>query len=208
MRVLIGCEYSATVRDAFRARGHDAWSCDLLPTEGDSQWHIQGDVLAVLDDGWDLAIFHPPCTFLTYAGAKHLYVDGRKENGKYPPRWEALEDAALFFRKLLHAPIAKIAVENPIMLAEGKKIVGRGYDQIIQPWSFGHMESKRTCLWLEGLSPLSPTSDLKAETMKLPARLRDRVHYARPGPDRWKERSRTSPGIAAAMADQWGSYVD
>ena len=206
MRVLVACEYSATVRDAFRARGHDAWSADLLPTEGDPRWHIQDDVLHVLSDArWDLMIAHPPCTFLTYAGAKHLYVGGRKENGRDPMRWESMSDGALFFRALLRAPIPRIAVENPIMLAEARKIVGSRADQIIQPWQFGHPESKRTGLWLRGLPHLVPTHDLEAEMMALPAKDRNRVHYMAPGPDRWRERSRTYAGIATAMADQWGA---
>lgn len=209
--MLVACEYSATVRDAFRAQGHDAWSCDLLPTEGDPRWHIQEDVLHVLSGtrwglaaSWDLMIAHPPCTYLTYAGAKHLYIDGRKENGRDPARWEALEDGAVFFRALLRAPVQRIAVENPIMLAEARKIVGSRADQIIQPWQFGHPESKRTGLWLRGLPRLTPTHNLEAEMLALPRKLRDRIHYAGPGPDRWKVRSRTYPGIAAAMAAQWG----
>lgn len=210
MRVLVACEYSATVRDAFRARGHDAWSCDLLPTEGDPAWHIQDDVLHVLSSStrgfltWDLLIAHPPCTYLTYAGAKHLYIDGRKENGRDPARWEALEGAALFVRALLAMPIPRVAVENPIMLAAARQIVGCRQSQIIQPWQFGHPENKRTCLWLKGLPPLRPTKDVEAEMLALPRKMRDRIHYTGPGPDRWKERSRTFSGIAEAMADQWG----
>lgn len=208
MRVLVACEYSATVRDAFRALGHDAWSCDLLPTEGDPRWHIEDSILHVLTGsrclGWDLMIAHPPCTYLTYAGAKHLYIDGRKENGRDEARWTAMREGAEFFRALLCAPIDRIAVENPIMLAEARKIAGRRPDQIIQPWQFGHPESKRTGLWLKGLPPLVPTHNLEAEMLALPAKLRNRVHYMAPGPDRWKERSRTYAGIAAAMAAQWG----
>lgn len=206
--MLVLCEYSATVRDAFRARGHDAWSCDLLPTEGDPTWHYRDDALHVVCGsrgfGWDLIIAHPPCTYLTYAGAKHLYIGGRKENGRDEQRWEDLRDGAEFFRALMHAPADRIAIENPIMLAAAKKIVGRGPDQIIQPWQFGHAESKRTGLWLKGLPPLVPTHNLEAEMMALPKKNSHRVHYAAPGPLRWKERSRTFAGIAAAMADQWG----
>jgi hypothetical protein len=208
MRVLVVCEYSATVRDAFRAQGHDAWSCDVLPTEGDPTWHIRDDALHVLTGrwafGWDLIIAHPPCTYLTYAGAKHLYLEGRKENGRDESRWKAMEHGALFFRAMLNAPAERIAVENPIMLAAAKKIVGRGPDQIVQPWQFGHPESKRTGLWLKGLPPLVPTHNLEAEMLALPAKDRNRVHYMAPGPERWKERSRTYSGIAQAMADQWG----
>jgi hypothetical protein len=176
-----------------------------LPTESDPRWHIQDDLLKVIGTGrWDLAIFHPPCTFLTYAGAKHLYEGGKKENGRNEERWENMRLAALFFRELLNAPIGRIAVENPIMLAEARKIVGRGYDQMIQPWDFGRPESKRTCLWLKGLPKLQETLNVREQAMRLPPRLRDKVHYARPGPDRWKERSRTFPEIAEAFADQWG----
>lgn len=200
MKVLIACEYSATVRDAFRAQGHDAWSCDLLPTEGDPQWHIQDDIFHVLCGTrhfatWDLMIAHPPCTYLTYAGAKHLYVEGRKENGRDPARWEALNDGALFFRALLRAPIERIAVENPIMLAEARKIVGSRADQIIQPWQFGHPESKRTGLWLRGLPPLTPTHDLEAEMLARPRKDRDRIHYIGPGPTDGKSAAGPTPAL-------------
>lgn len=208
MRVLVACEYSAVVRDAFRAAGHDAWSCDVLPTEGDPAWHIQDDILHVLTGSrcfvWDLLIGHPPCTYLTYAGSKHLYINGRKENGRDEARWEAMRDAADFFRALLKAPVEHIALENPIMLAAARRIVGRDPTQIVQPWMFGHPESKRTCLWLKGLPPLSETRNVFAEMMSLPARVRNRVYYMAPGPNRWKERSRTFPGLAQAMASQWG----
>lgn len=210
MRVLVACEFSGTVRDAFRARGHDAWSVDVLPTEADPAYHIQDDILHVLSSStcgfltWDMMIAHPPCTYLTYAGAKHLYIDGRKENGRDQARWDALEDAALFVRSLLAMPIPRIAVENPIMLAAARQIVGCSHSQIIQPWMFGHPENKRTCLWLKGLPHLRPTANVEAEMLALPRKLRDRIHYAGPGPNRWKERSRTFGGIAAAMADQWG----
>lgn len=206
MKVLVACEYSGRVRDAFRAMGHDAWSCDLLPSEGDPSHHIQSDALQVIAGSrWDLMIAHPPCTYLTYAGAKHLYIGGRKENGRDAARWEALEEGALFFRALLGAPIERIAVENPIMLAEARRIVGCRADQFVQPWQYGHPESKRTGLWLRGLPPLTPTHDLEAEMMALPAKHRNRVHYMAPGPERWRERSRTYPGIATAMAAQWGA---
>lgn len=181
MRVLVACEYSATVRDAFRRRGHDAWSCDLLPSEGDPRWHIQGDVLEHLD-GWDMMIAHPPCTHLAVSGAR-WFAEKREE------QQEALE----FVRALLDAPVARIALENPVSIISSRI---RKPDQIIQPWQYGHGETKATCLWLKGLPKLAPTNIVEGREA--------RVHRMPPGPDRWKERSRTFAGIADAMADQWG----
>lgn len=186
-RVLIGCEYSATVRDAFRALGFDAWSCDILPTEGDPRWHIQGDLLNVIGDGWALGIFHPPCTDLAVSGARHFaekIADGRQGR--------ALD----FVRALLDAPIPHIALENPISVISSKV---RKPDQIIQPWQFGHGETKATCLWLKNLPPLVPTDIVDGREA--------RVHRMPPGPNRWKERSRTFAGIGAAMAAQWGPLL-
>lgn len=182
MKVLIGCEFSAIVRDEFRRRGHDAWSCDLLDCEGDGRWHIKGDVLRVLDDGWQLAIFHPPCTHLAVSGARWF---------KYKQREQA--EALEFVRKLLAAPINHYALENPVSIISLRI---RKPDQIIQPWQFGHGEVKATCLWLKNLPALVPTNIVEGRIA--------RVHRAPPSPERWKERSRTMPGIAAAMADQWG----
>lgn len=190
MRVLVACEYSATVRDAFRARGHDAWSCDLLPTEGDPTWHVQGDVFALHDyhgslkSSWDLMIAHPPCTDLSVSGARHFaakIADGRQQ--------VALD----FVQRLMDAPIPRIAIENPISVISSKI---RKPDQIIQPWQFGHGETKATCLWLKNLPKLVPTDIVEGREA--------RIHKMPPGPDRWKERSRTFKGIAEAMADQWG----
>lgn len=189
MRVLIGCEFSGVVREAFRRRGHDAWSCDLLPAEDGSPFHIQGDVLDVMEDRWDLGIFHPHCTYLTNSGVRWLYSQ--------PLRWQKMIDGAVFFRRLLDAPIPRVAVENPIMHGWALKIVGRPHNQLIQPWQFGHGETKATCLWLRRLPRLEATNIVAGRT--------PRVHYASPGPDRWKERSRTLPGIGEAMAAQWGS---
>ena len=185
MKVLVACEYSATVRDAFRAAGHDAWSCDLLPTEGDPHWHIQGDVLAHLGDGWDLMVAHPPCTHLAVSGAR-WFVEKREEQA------EALD----FVRALLAAPISRIALENPVSIISTRI---RKPDQIIQPWQFGHGETKATCLWLNGLMPLRPTNIVEGREAK--------VHRMPPGPDRWKERSRTYRGVAEAMASQWGGHA-
>lgn len=188
MKVLVGCEFSGVVRDAFLAKGHDAYSCDLLPS--DSPRHIQADVLTILDHGWDLAIFHPPCTHLAVSGAAWF-------KNKVQEQAEALE----FVRKLLNAPIPKIALENPVSVISSKI---RKPDQIIQPWMFGHMEQKKTCLWLKGLPKLVETNNVYEEMMKLPKNKRERLHYLPPSKDRWKIRSTTFQGIADAMANQWG----
>lgn len=194
MRVLIACEMSGVVRDQFKRKGHDAVSCDLLPSMRQGK-HIQDDVLAVLNDGWDLMIAHPPCTYLANSGNKHLYIELDRER-------KALE-AAWFFKQLLNAPIPKICVENPIMRdAVGR--VGRKQDQLIQPYQFGHMEEKATCLWLKGLPPLKPISDLKAVTKALPLKDRQRMFYMSPSSERGKMRSITYHGVAWAMAEQWG----
>ena len=182
MRVLVACEFSGIVRDAFAAKGHDAWSCDLLPTERPGQ-HIGGDARHVLERGWDLLIAHPPCTFLAVSGAR--WFKDRKLS-----QLSALQ----FVELLLNAPIGRIALENPIGIISTKI---RKPDQIIQPWQFGHGEVKATCLWLKNLPLLKPTRIVDGRTA--------RVHRESPGPDRWKNRSRTYTGIAEAMADQWGS---
>ena len=201
MRVLVACEYSATVRDAFRARGFDAWSCDLLPTEGDPRWHIQGDALDVIDRRqWDLLIAHPPCTYMTNSGVCHLHTDHS--------RWAKLDVGAAFFRALWNSPVPRVAIENPVMHRYAKeRIGGLQQAQTIQPYQFGHLEQKATCLWLRGLPKLKPTSDLREETRALPANQRQRLHYLAPSADRWKIRSTTYRGIAEAMADQWGEYL-
>jgi hypothetical protein len=185
MRVLIACEFSGTVRRAFAAKGWDAWSCDLLESEDDSPQHIIGDVLPALSCGWDLLIAHPPCTHLAVSGARWF-----KEK-------QAEQAAALdFVRQLLDAPVPCIALENPVSIISSRI---RKPDQTIQPWMFGHGETKATCLWLQGLPPLEPTDVVHGRV--------PRVHMMAPGPNRWRERSRTYPGIAAAMADQWGAFV-
>lgn len=196
MRVLVACEYSGKVREAFRKLGHDAWSCDLLPADDNSPYHYQGDVFDIIDQGWDLMIAHPPCTYLTNAGVSWLY---RKEG-----RWDQMKDGAEFFRRLLNAPIPKIAVENPIMHKYAVEIIGRRQNQVIQPWMFGHMEQKATCLWLKGLPELKPTNNVKEEMLRLPKTVAQRLHYLPPSKDRWKIRSETYQGIADAMASQWG----
>lgn len=195
MRVLVACEYSGRVRDAFLAHGHDAMSCDLLPTDSDGP-HYQGDVQDVLGDGWDIMIAHPPCTYLTNAGVTWLHRD--------ETRWAKLDEGAAFFKMLLDAPILKICIENPIMHKYAKeRIGGVNQSQVVQPWMFGHMEQKATCLWLKGLPMLQPTNNVKAEMMGLPDNERQRLHYLPPSPNRWKLRSTTYQGIADAMASQW-----
>lgn len=181
MRVLVACEFSGTVRDAFIARGHEAMSCDILPTEHEGP-HYCGDVRDVLADGWDLMIAHPPCTHLAVSGAR-WFKEKRAEQ----------EEALDFVRTLLAAPIPRIAIENPVSVISSRI---RKPDQIIQPWQFGHGETKATCLWLVGLSQLVPTNVVSGRE--------NRVHRMAPGPNRWHERSRTFQGIADAMAQQWG----
>ena len=183
MRILIGCEFSGVVRDAFIRKGHDAISCDLLPTDLPGP-HYQCDVLDVLDEGWDLAIFHPPCTHLAVSGAKH-FAEKRKDG-----RQQAAID---FFMHLASANIEQVAIENPVCIMSTH---WRKPDQIIQPWQFGHGETKATCLWLKGLPPLKPTNIVDGRSA--------RVHRMPPSKDRWKLRSITYQGIADAMADQWG----
>lgn len=194
MRVLVACEFSGIVRDAFRRRGHDAVSCDFLPTEAEGP-HIEGDVLKVLGDGWDLMIAHPPCTYLS--------VSGLHWNKRRPERAAKTEEALAFVRALLEAPIPRIALENPIS-AISTRI--RKPDQILQPWMFGHPESKATCLWLKGLPLLVPTN-----VLPLPpgGRWSNQTPSGQnklgPSPDRWKVRSKTYPGLAEAMAEHWGA---
>ena len=184
MKVLVACEFSGVVREAFRRRGHDAWSCDLLPAEDGSEFHIQFYVESTAYSGkWDLMIAHPPCTHLAVSGAR-WFKDKQQEQA----------DALGFVRFLMDAPIPRIAIENPISIISSRI---RKPDQIIQPWQFGHGETKATCLWLKNLPPLKPTNVVEGREA--------RVHKMPPGPDRWRERSRTFTGIAEAMAEQWGT---
>lgn len=186
MRVLVACEFSGVVRDAFRKAGHDAWSCDLLPCDKGPEFHYQCDVREVIGAGWDLMIAHPPCTHLAVSGARY-FARKRKEQA------EALD----FVRMLLDAPIPKIALENPVSVISSRI---RKPDQIVQPWMFGHGETKATCLWLKNLPRLTPTNIVTGREA--------RVHRMPPGPDRWKNRSRTYEGIAQAMARQWGCTMN
>ena len=191
MRVLVACEYSGVVRDAFRQAGHLALSCDLLPTEVAGP-HYMGDVRYLLNEGWDMMIAHPPCTHLAVSGARWFKEKTQEQK-------EALE----FVRLLMNAPIPKICIENPVSIISSRI---RKPDQTIQPWMFGHGETKATCLWLKNLPKLIPThseeDDMFFDTA--PAERIPRVHMLAPSPDRWKERSRTFKGIAGAMARQWG----
>ncbi len=197
MKVLVACEYSGTVRDAFIAKGHDAMSCDILPTDKPGP-HYQGDVRDVLSDGWDLLIAHPPCTYLTNSGVSWLH--------KQPERWALLDEGAAFFKLFLDADIPRIAVENPIMHKYAKeRIGGVKQSQCIQPWMFGHTEQKATCLWLKGLPLLVETNNVKDEMLKLSPKERQRLHYLPPSAERWKIRSTTYQGIADAMAEQWSN---
>jgi hypothetical protein len=185
MRVLVACEYSGVVRDAFIRGGHDAMSCDLLPTERPGP-HYQGDLFDVIDYPWDLAIFHPPCTHLSVSGSRHFEakrMDGRQQA------------AVAFFMRIVRQSvhIPKTTIENPVCIMSS---LWRKPDQVIQPWQFGHGETKATCLWLKGLPPLAPTNVVDGRE--------NRIHRMPPSPDRWKERSKTYQGIADAMADQWG----
>lgn len=199
MKVLIACEYSGRVRDAFIEKGHDAMSCDLLPTERPGP-HIQGDVIPLLKKPWDLIIAHPPCTYLTNAGVRWLMSDAK--------RWVALYEACRFFNLFLESDCPRVCVENPVPHKYALAQLSQSYSQTIQPWQFGHTESKRTCLWLKGLPLLKETCNVKEKMSGLPKKETDKVHYCSPGPDRWKERSRTYDGIASAMADQWGAWSD
>ena len=185
MKVLVACEYSGRVRDAFRSHGHDAWSCDLLECEADPKWHYQCPVEELLQDGWDLMVAHPPCTHLAVSGSRHFsrkIADGSQA--------EALN----FVRLLMDAPIDRWAIENPVSVISSAI---RKPDQIIQPWEYGHGEVKATCLWLKNLPKLTPTNCVEGREEK--------VHLMPPSPNRWKERSRTFKGIATAMGEQWGN---
>lgn len=193
MKVLIACETSGETRRAFRDRGHEAWSCDILPADdGEDFYHIQDSVQHVFArfQWWDLVIAHPPCTRLCNSGVRWLAERDL---------WEEMKEGADLFLCCLNAPADRVAVENPVMHKYARNIIGRGPDFTVQPWEFGDNFKKRTCFWTRNLPPLKPTSALDGSTAAA------EVHRASPGPDRWKLRSKTYPGIAAAMAEQWGN---
>lgn len=207
MKVLIACEESQTVCKAFRARGHEAYSCDIQePSGGHPEWHILGDALKAIEGGqvttmdgqthdagrWDLLIAHPPCTDLAASGARWF---------PEKQRTFAQQKSIVFFMRFALAPVDKIATENPVGIMSTVYVKP---DQIVQPWMFGHPEQKATCLWLKGLPKLVPTKNVREEMLQLPQRLREKNHWCSPGHDRAKIRSKTYPGIAAAMAEQWG----
>jgi hypothetical protein len=195
MKVLIACEYSGIVRDAFTIKGHDAWSCDILPTDNPNGNHYEGDVKDILYNDWDLIIAHPPCTYFANSGVRWLY--------EKPNRWAELDKAAEFFNLFLDHPCEKVAIENPVIHKHALKLINnRKYTQTIQPWQFGHDASKRTCLWLKNLPLLEPTKIIKK------ARYSNQTPSGQnnlgPSAKRWKIRSETYIGIASAMANQWG----
>ena len=191
MRVLVACECSGRVRDAFLDAGHDAYSCDLLPSDSDrgSRRHIIGDVSPLLGAEWDLVVAHPPCTYLCNSGVRWLYTQ--------PGRWKLMHEAARFFVKCLQANAKSVCVENPIPHEYAMDIIKEEYSQIVQPWQFGHGETKATCLWLRGLPPLRATNKVSGREGK--------CHRLPPGPNRSKLRAVTYSGIALAMAQQWGT---
>lgn len=201
MKVLIGCEESQVLCKAFLDAGHDAYSCDLKEPSGECpERHLQKDLLEIIKlYHWDLLIAHPPCTFLCNSGVKHLFLDCT--------RWPKLYDACDFFNALLQADIPRICIENPVAHKYALRLIGRKYDQLIQPWEFGHTESKGTCLWLKNLPPLINETNLKWETSQMAKKDAHRIHYMTPGPERAALRSKTYPGIASEMARQWGSEV-
>jgi hypothetical protein len=200
LRVLVACEYSGVVRRAFLARGCDAWSCDLLPSEDGSNRHIRGDARDLVHDGWDLLmVAHPPCTRLCNSGVRWLHTP---PPGKTAGQMELeLREGAALFSAFWNAPIPRVAVENPVMHGHAKRLIENYAEpaQSVQPWQFGHGETKRTCLWLRNLPPLRPTNVVEGREQ--------RVHRMPPSPTRWKERSRFYPGIAAAMAEQWTEHA-
>ena len=194
MKILIACEYSGTVRKAFAKNGHNVTSCDLLPSDDNSKDHYQGDVFDLLNNNkYDLMIAHPPCTHLAVSGA--AWFKAKRESG-------VQQEALAFVQRLMDADIPKICIENPVSIISSQI---RKPEQIIQPYQFGHLEQKKTCLWLKNLPNLVDTNNVYDEMMTLPRKDREKMHYLPPSPDRWKLRSKTYQGIADAMANQWES---
>lgn len=205
VKILIACEESQVVCKEFRKEGFLAYSCDLQTCSGGyPEWHIKDNVLNVLNDGWDMMIGHPPCTYLANSGVCWLW---NKDGSRNEDRWNKLNEGAEFFIKLLNAPIRFIAIENPIPHKYAVEKIGRKYDQCVQPYLFGHTESKATCLWLKGLPKLKPTNNVKELWKKLPKNQAQRLHYLPPGKDRAKIRSKTFHGIAQGMSTQWKYYI-
>jgi len=196
IKVLVACEFSQVVTQAFRALGHNAYSCDILPTEGNPDYHIQADVTTILDQNWDLMIAHPSCQYLANSGVRWLYNPDKTIN---QDRYSLMTQSCHFFNTLLNAQIPHIAIENPIMHKHARNYIPTPYTQIIQPYQFDEPYQKATCLWLKNLPPLQPTSNLTTR--------KQQVHLESPSPDRWKNRSRTYPGIATQMALQWSTYL-
>lgn len=202
MKILVACEESQVVTIELRKLGHTAYSCDIEPCSGGHpEWHLHGNVEQWLYDDWDMIIAHPPCTYLANSGVGWLTGKNKK-----PGRWQLLDDAAEFFKLFLDHPCKKIAIENPIMHKYAIERIGRKHDCLVQPYQFGHPEQKATCFWLKGLPPLRETNNVKHAMDKLPKRERQRLHYLPPTKDRAKLRSKTYPGIAKAMAEQWAGH--
>ena len=194
MKILVACEESQAVTKAFRAKGHEAWSCDILPCSGGHpEWHLQQDVLPLLQEQWDMIIAFPPCTDLAVSGA--AWFAAKRADGRQRASFD-------FFMQFANADCQRVAIENPVGIMSSH---WRKPCQIVNPYQFGHMEQKSTCLWLKGLPLLKETQNVRDEMMKLPKNQRERLHYLPPGPDRARERSKTFMGIAEAMADQWGA---
>jgi hypothetical protein len=202
-RVLVACEESQATTIRLRAMGIEAFSADIQDCSGGHpEWHLKGDVLEHLNEGWDMIIAHPPCTYLTNSGVCWLTGKKAKEG-----RWDQMRDGAEFFKKIMEADCPLIAIENPIMHKHAVKIIGRKHDQLVQPFHFGHTERKATCFWLKGLPPLKHTNNVKEEMDKLPKSESQRLHHLPPSPERAKLRSKTFGGIADAMANQWGGVL-
>lgn len=199
MRVLVACEFSGTVRDAFLAHGHDATSADLYPSQVGGP-HYQGDVRDILDKDWDLMVAHPPCTYLAKSGARWLRPNGKID----PERFQQVKEGAGFFNEILAAPINKICVENPYMHKIGRSLLSADPAQSVHPWQFGHMEQKETWLWLKNLPKLQPTNVVFNQMMELPIKEREKIWWSGSKNNRGRKRSVFYTGIAAAMAEQWG----
>jgi len=222
VKILVACEESQAVTIELRKLGHEAYSCDLKKCSGGKpQWHLKCDVLSVIDGGafvtesgeeividkWDMMIAHPVCKFLTNSGVRWLWIGKKSDGIKNFERWDNLKKGAEFFVKLMNADIPLIAIENPIPHKYAIDLIGSKYDQLVQPYHFGHTESKATCFWLKGLNSLVHRNNVYKQMMKLPKKERCKVHFASPGPDREALRSKTYQGIARAMAEQWAGEL-